>query len=102
MDMKISQLPVATSTTGPDLYTLVQGGVNKSITFTAFMASSGVYAGITSLSGDITAIGPGATTANLTAITNSTLTTLTSLQLPNAQVINLQPLIGAWAALGAM
>jgi hypothetical protein len=105
---------------------------------------------ITALTGDVTATGPGAVPATLTAVTNSTLVTLSSLALPapqltgtlqaaqfpaltgdvttvagslatsltatsnstlislpnlvisDSQVTNLQPLIGAWAALGAM
>lgn len=42
------------------------------------------------------------TAANITASSNSTLTTLSNLALPNAQVTNLDAVIGAWAALGAM
>src|ERR1035437_9830058 len=40
-DLKISQLPAATTSTAPDLYTLVQGGANKSITFAALQAALG-------------------------------------------------------------
>ncbi len=40
-DTKISALPAATSTTSPDLFTLVQGGANKKITFANIVASLG-------------------------------------------------------------
>jgi hypothetical protein len=62
---KISQLPVTTTSTNGDLYTLVQGGVNKSITFTALQAAIALVpsAGITILTGDVLATGPGSASA---------------------------------------
>jgi hypothetical protein len=47
-------------------------------------ASSG--SAMTSLTGDVTASGPGASAATLTATTNSTITTLSALSLPYSQV----------------
>lgn len=44
---------------------------------------------ITSLTGDVTATGPGAAAASLVATTNATLTTLSSLALPQSQVTGL-------------
>ena len=50
-DQKISQLPAASTTSGSDLYTLVQGGANKSITFVALQSALGAGGGVTSLNG---------------------------------------------------
>jgi hypothetical protein len=38
---RISQLPIAITTSGNDLYTLVQGGINKSITYALLAATIG-------------------------------------------------------------
>ena len=38
-DQKISDLTAATSAAGADLFTLVQGGSNKKITITNFLAN---------------------------------------------------------------
>ncbi len=57
---KISQLPSATTSSGNDLYPLVQSGINKSITFLALSSaiSSSIVSGINQLTGDVIA-GPG-------------------------------------------
>ena len=79
-NLKISQLPAASSSSNGDLYPLVQGGVNKSITFTNLATAFGTYAGFTQLTGDITAgPGSGSQVASLVATSNSTLTTLSAL-----------------------
>jgi len=89
---KISQLPVATGTSGPDLYTLVQGGVNKSISLSVLAAAIGVGSGITQLTGDIAAgPGSGSQVASLVATSNSTLVTLSALALPWAQLSGTVP-----------
>ena len=61
---KISQLPSATTTTAPDLYPLVQSGVNYSITFNKLQ--SAIFAALTSgqlptitLTGDVTGAASG-------------------------------------------
>ena len=56
---------------------------------TITIASSGGGGGITALTGDVTATGPGSVPASLTAVTNSTLTTLSALSLPASQVTGL-------------
>src|ERR1035437_5803350 len=88
---KISALPVASSTSGPDLYTLVQGGVNKSVTFAVLAAALG-GGGLTQLTGDITAgPGTGSQVASLVATSNATLVTLSALALPWAQLTGTVP-----------
>jgi trimeric autotransporter adhesin len=58
---KISQLPVTTASSGADLYTLVQGGVNKKISFSDLVLSIGSINSMTSVTGDVVGVGPGAT-----------------------------------------
>lgn len=67
---KISQLPAASTSSGSDLYTLVQGGVNKSITFTALQTAIALTpsSGITQLTGDVSAVGPGPATATVNSV----------------------------------
>lgn len=53
------------------------------------------------LTGDVTSVA-GSLNTTLTATSNSTLISLPNLVISNSQVTNLQPLMGAWAALGGM
>jgi hypothetical protein len=72
-NQKISQLPAATSSSGNDLYPLVQNGQNYSITFTALQAALALSgSGITQLTGDVTA-GPGSGVQSAT-ISSTTVT----------------------------
>jgi hypothetical protein len=69
---KISQLPLASTTSNGDLYPLVQGGNNYAITFTNLLNSlttSGNY--ISALTGDGTASGPGSAVFTLATVNSN-------------------------------
>lgn len=61
-------------------------GYLSSADWSTFNAKQPAGSYITSLTGDVTASGPGAAAASLVATTNSTLTTLSALSLPGSQV----------------
>lgn len=79
----ISQLPDATTTSGPDVYPLVQGGITKKITFTNLFANAVGIPIVAGTTGTLTVArgGTGATTAtgtgNVVLATSPTLTTPT-------------------------
>jgi hypothetical protein len=79
----ISQLPDATTTSGPDVYPLVQGGTTKKITFTNLFANAVGIPIVAGTTGTLTVArgGTGATTAtgtgNVVLATSPTLTTPT-------------------------
>jgi len=79
----ISQLPDATTTSGPDVYPLVQGGITKKITFTNLFANATGVPIVAGTTGTLTVArgGTGATaatgTGNVVLATSPTLTTPT-------------------------
>jgi hypothetical protein len=79
----ISQLPDATTTSGPDVYPLVQGNITKKITFTNLFANATGVPIVAGTTGTLTVArgGTGATTAtgtgNVVLATSPTLTTPT-------------------------
>jgi hypothetical protein len=79
----ISQLPDATTTSGPDVYPLVQGGITKKITFTNLFANAVGIPIVAGTTGTLTVArgGTGATaatgTGNVVLATSPTLTTPT-------------------------
>jgi hypothetical protein len=79
----ISQLPDATTTSGPDVYPLVQGSITKKITFTNLFANAVGIPIVAGTTGTLTVArgGTGATTAtgtgNVVLATSPTLTTPT-------------------------
>jgi len=79
----ISQLPDATTTSGPDVYPLVQGGITKKITFTNLFANATGVPIVAGTTGTLTVArgGTGATaatgTGNVVLATGPTLTTPT-------------------------
>ncbi len=77
-DEKVSQMPAATTSSGSDLYPLVQGGVNKAITFANLQSALGTGASLTALTGDVSATGPGSATATVNSVGGKTASAIAS------------------------